>query len=59
VNEGLDSVVKHVSRKGCEPFDRPASSPIGRGHLAIPATSAASESVFSVGSDIITKKGID
>ncbi len=27
-----------------------------RDHLAIPATSAASESVFSIGSDIITKK---
>ena len=29
---------------------------IARDHLAIPATSAASKSVFSVGSDIITKK---
>jgi hypothetical protein len=27
-----------------------------RDHLAIPATSAASKCVFSVGSDIITKK---
>ena len=29
---------------------------IARDHLAIPATSAASKSIFSVGSDIITKK---
>jgi hypothetical protein len=29
---------------------------IARDHLAIPATSAASESVFSIGGDIITKK---
>jgi hypothetical protein len=29
---------------------------IARDHLAIPATSAASKSVFSVGGDIITKK---
>jgi hypothetical protein len=29
---------------------------IARDHLAIPATSAASERVFSNGSDIITKK---
>jgi hypothetical protein len=29
---------------------------MARDHLAIPATSAASECVFSVGGDIITKK---
>jgi hypothetical protein len=29
---------------------------IARDHLAIPATSAASEYVFSVGGDIVTKK---
>ena len=29
---------------------------IARDHLAIPATSAASECVFSVGGDIVTKK---
>ena len=32
---------------------------IAKDHLAIPAMSAASKSVFSIGSDIITKKGID
>ena len=32
---------------------------IARDHLAIPATLAASKSVFSIGGDIITKKGIN
>ena len=34
----------------------PIIARIARDHLAIPATSAASECVFSVGGDIITKK---
>ena len=37
-------------------YEFPIVAQIARDHLAIPATSAASESVFSVGSDIITKK---
>jgi hypothetical protein len=39
-------------------FDLPIISKIANDFLAIPATSATSESVFSVGSDIVTKKGI-
>jgi hypothetical protein len=34
----------------------PIIARIARDHLAIPAISAASECVFSVGGDIITKK---
>jgi hypothetical protein len=34
----------------------PVIAQIARDHLAIPTTSAASECVFSVGGDIITKK---
>ena len=34
----------------------PIVSQMARDHLAIPATSAASECVFSSGSDLITKK---
>ena len=34
----------------------PIIARMARDHLAIPATSAASECVFSVGGDIITKK---
>ena len=37
-------------------YEFPIMARIARDHLAIPATSAASECVFSVGSDIITKK---
>ena len=37
-------------------YEFPIVAQIARDHLAIPATSAASKSVFSVGSDIITKK---
>src|ERR1700730_13532556 len=35
----------------------PTIARMAKDHLAIPATSAASESVFSIGGDIITKKG--
>jgi hypothetical protein len=37
-------------------YQYPVIARIARDHLAIPATSAASERVFSNGSDIITKK---
>ena len=37
-------------------YDFPTITRIARDYLAIPATSAASESFFSVGGDIITKK---
>jgi hAT family C-terminal dimerisation region len=37
-------------------YEFPIIARIAKDHLAIPATSAASECVFSVGSDIITKK---
>ena len=37
-------------------FDLPIISKIARDFLAIPATSATSECVFSVGSDVVTKK---
>jgi hypothetical protein len=37
-------------------YEFPTIARMARDHLAIPATSAASESVFSIGSDIITKK---
>jgi hypothetical protein len=37
-------------------YEFPIIARIARDHLAIPATSAASESVFSIGGDIITKK---
>ena len=37
-------------------YEFPTIARIAKDHLAIPATSAASESVFSVGGDIITKK---
>lgn len=37
-------------------YEFPIISRMAKDHLAIPATSAASESVFSVGGDIITKK---
>ena len=37
-------------------YKYPIIAQIARDHLAIPATSAASESVFSIGGDIIMKK---
>jgi hypothetical protein len=37
-------------------YEFPIVAQIARDHLAIPAMSATSKSVFSVGSDIITKK---
>jgi hypothetical protein len=37
-------------------YEFPIVARMARDHLAIPATSAPSECVFSVGSDIITKK---
>ena len=37
-------------------YEFPIIACIARDHLAIPAMSAASESVFSIGGDIITKK---
>jgi hypothetical protein len=37
-------------------YEFPIIARIARDHLAIPATSVALESVFSIGSDIITKK---
>jgi hAT family C-terminal dimerisation region len=37
-------------------YEFPIVARMARDHLAIPATSAPSEYVFSVGSDIITKK---
>jgi hypothetical protein len=37
-------------------YEFPTIARMARDHLAIPATSAASESVFSIGGDIITKK---
>jgi hypothetical protein len=37
-------------------YEFPIIARIARDHLAIPATSAASERVFSIGGDIITKK---
>jgi hypothetical protein len=37
-------------------YEYPIIAQIARDHLAIPATSAASESVFSIGGDIVTKK---
>ena len=37
-------------------YEFPIIARMARDHLAIPATSAASESVFSIGGDIITKK---
>jgi hypothetical protein len=36
-------------------YEFPIIARIARDHLAIPATSAASKSVFSIGSDIVTK----
>jgi hypothetical protein len=38
-------------------YEYPIIAQIARDHLAILATLAASESVFSIGGDIITKKG--
>jgi hypothetical protein len=37
-------------------YEFPTIARMARDHLAIPATSAASERVFSVGGDIVTKK---
>jgi hypothetical protein len=37
-------------------YEFPVIAKIARDHLAIPATSAPSECVFSVGSDIVTRK---
>jgi hypothetical protein len=37
-------------------YEFPTIARMARDHLAIPATSAPSECVFSVGGDIITKK---
>ena len=37
-------------------YEFPIVARMARDHLAIPATSAPSECVFSIGSDIITKK---
>ena len=37
-------------------YEYPIIVRIARDHLAIPATLAASKSVFSIGGDIITKK---
>jgi hAT family C-terminal dimerisation region len=37
-------------------YEFPIIAQIARDHLAIPTTSAALECVFSVGSDIVTKK---
>jgi hypothetical protein len=37
-------------------YEYPIITRIARDHLAIPATSAASKSVFSIGGDIITGK---
>jgi hypothetical protein len=37
-------------------YEFPIIAQIARDHLAIPATSAALECVFSVGGDIVTKK---
>jgi hypothetical protein len=37
-------------------FEFPIISKLARDFLAIPATSASSECVFSVGSDVVTKK---
>jgi hypothetical protein len=37
-------------------YEYPIIAQIARDHLAIPATSAASESVFSISGGIITKK---
>jgi hypothetical protein len=50
------SVYKKCSNWASKKYEFPIVAQIARDHLAIPATSAASESVFSVGSDIITKK---
>jgi hypothetical protein len=47
------NVLKHWASKE---YGYPIIAQIARDHLAIPATSAASESVFSIGGDIITKK---
>ena len=46
-------ILKYWSTKQ---YQYPTIARIARDHLAIPATSAASERVFSNGSDIITKK---
>jgi len=37
-------------------YEFPTIARMARDHLAIPATSALSECVFSIGSDIVTKK---
>jgi hypothetical protein len=37
-------------------YDYPVLAKIAKDHLAIPAMSAPSESVFSVGSNVVTKK---
>ncbi len=46
-------ILKYWARKE---YKFPTVARIARDHLAIPATSAASECVFSVGGDIVTKK---
>ena len=46
-------ILRHWASKE---YEFPIIACIARDHLAIPATLAASKCVFSVGSDIITKK---
>ena len=41
---------------GSKEYEYPIIARIARDYLAIPATSATSKSVFSIGGDIITKK---
>jgi hypothetical protein len=47
------NVLKYWTSKD---YKYPIIAQIAKDHLAIPATSAVSESVISIGSDIITKK---
>jgi hypothetical protein len=47
------NVLKYWASKD---YEYPIIAQIARDHLAIPATSAASKSVISIGGDIFTKK---
>ena len=48
--------MRYSTSKG---YEFPIIARIARDHVAIPVASATSECDFSIGSDIITKRGID